>query len=401
MTTLLPVTAIFYGVVLLFSLPIDPPESFKAGKEISIDQPIDDDLYLAGSEIYVNAPVNGDLVLAGGEIIVRDSVAQDLVVAGGDITINGAVGDDIRVAGADITLGVDVQDDVIVFAGNLNTTSTSTIRGDLIVFGGEVYLNGTLDGELKVFGGEITLNGLVNGNVSLRGGKVTFEGAVKGSTTIAADEIEIGPRAKFSGDVAYWQKDGEMDFGTSLSGVTATLNPGLKPAKEVKWWYFGFAAAIFWLLYVVGAFLMILVLNALFGKYFQLAVTYLREALVKSFGYGMLYILGAPVVIALMLIIVVGIPIGLFLLFGYLFSIWFGTAIASLALTYYLHQFYFPQWNKVLIVWMALVAFVILKVISLIPILGTVFIVLLVASVYGGLMQLIIRVNRPSPAPQL
>ena len=401
MTILFPANAILCGLQFLFVLPNDPTERFKADEEIAIDEPVNDDLYLAGSEIYVSAPVRGDLVLAGSEIMVRDSVTQDLVIAGGDIMIRGTVGDDVRAAGADITLDADIHDDVIIFAGNFSTTNVSTIRGNLIVFGGEVYHNGTLEGELKVFGGEITLGGSINGDISLKGGKVIFEGEVQGNSTISADKIEIGPVAKFYGDVDYWHKGGEIDFGAALEGGTASVDPDLKPTREAKWWYFGFAAIIFWILYIIGAFLLILVLNALFGKYFQLAVTYLRDELVKSFGFGILYIVGTPILIALLLIIVVGIPIALFLLFGYLFSIWFATIIASLTLTYYLHQFYFPQWKNGLIILMALVIFVILKIISIIPILGAAFIVLLVATVFGGLTQLIIRLNKPAPATQL
>lgn len=56
------------------------------GSNVTINQPVYDDLYIAGGNITINAPVYGDLIIAGGTIIINDSVKNDILLVGGTVT---------------------------------------------------------------------------------------------------------------------------------------------------------------------------------------------------------------------------------------------------------------------------------------------------------------------------
>ena len=64
----------------------------EAGKNVTIDKPVYEDVYVTGGEVIINAPVYGDLVVAGGTVVINDSVYNDILAAGGTITFNGCRG---------------------------------------------------------------------------------------------------------------------------------------------------------------------------------------------------------------------------------------------------------------------------------------------------------------------
>ena len=98
---------IAFGLLLLVSLLLAGPvlaAEFETGDVITIDEDVDDDLYVAGSEITVNATIHGDLIAVGGEITINGTVEGDFWAAAGRIRIYGTVTDDVRMAGSDLIL---------------------------------------------------------------------------------------------------------------------------------------------------------------------------------------------------------------------------------------------------------------------------------------------------------
>jgi hypothetical protein len=74
------------------------------GEQVTIDHPVNGDVYVAGQNVMINARVRGDLVVAGGTVTINDTVTMDVLVGGGTVTINGHVGDDVRCAGGNIVV---------------------------------------------------------------------------------------------------------------------------------------------------------------------------------------------------------------------------------------------------------------------------------------------------------
>ena len=78
---------------IIFSLFIGIQSSWaaitNAGDQVTIDNPLDEDLYLAGDIIRISAIIKGDILAAGSEVYISDSVYGDAILAGGEIYISG------------------------------------------------------------------------------------------------------------------------------------------------------------------------------------------------------------------------------------------------------------------------------------------------------------------------
>lgn len=341
----------------------------KTGKEIVIDNVQPDDVYLAGEEIKVNAAVKGDLVIAGGTLMVNDSIHGDLTGAGGDLSIEGHIADDVRVAGGKITIDSEIGDDLVVFGGEVVITENARINGKLICFAGDVTINGEVIEKLDVRGGEVSING-----------------TIRGPSKVMGEDITIGSNAKFYKDIEYWNSDGNLDFKNSLVNAKAQFNEDLGKGKsQLSLRTFGTKSLKLWLYYVLSAFLVILVLHALFRNAFSSAIEVIENNWLKSFGFGLIYLIGIPLLIILALLMIIGIPLGLFATVVFLFSLLFGHLVAALLVAYYLRNRNEKDWGFWSITFLALLCAIILRILTMIPFAGILISVVILSITYGAL----------------
>ncbi|MCK0145388.1 hypothetical protein MWU78_07030 [Arenibacter sp. F26102] len=363
---------------------------YTADKNIDVQMPKEDDLYLAGETVTVDAIVNGDVVAAGGKIIIQDSIRQDLIVAGGEIVVKGYVADDIRAAGGRLTIDGEVGDDVIIAGGEVVITENAVIHGNLVNFSGNIEMKGEVLGTLKSHSGNFVLKGRVGQEANIFGEDILIDGEILGISKIAAESVNIGSNAKFFNNVEYWSRDGIVEFNNSLIQAKAVYNDELMEGLDnFSWKGTGFLVAIFFIIYVLSAFVILLLLNWAFGKLFLKASQHFRKDLLKGTGYGLIYLFGMPLIILFTFLLIIGIPISLFLLSVYGFSILFGHLVASLLITHYLDKN--RQWKFWQIVFISLGIGILLRLITLIPFLGTLVSILVIALSYGVLLLVFIQ----------
>ena len=344
-------------------------------KEILIDNVQPDDTYIAGEMIRVNAAVKGDLVIAGGNLIVNDSIHGDLTGAGGDLSIEGYIADDVRVAGGKIRVDSEIGDDLVVFGGEVVITENARINGKLICFAGDVTINGEVIEELVVRGGEVSING-----------------TIQGPSKIVGEDISIGSNAQFYKDIEYYNSDGELDFKNSLVNAKAQFNEDLSEEKsQLSLTTFGTNSFKLWGYYVLSAFLVILVLHALFRNAFSNAVEGLEKSLLKSFGFGLIYLFGIPLLILLAFLLIIGIPLGLFATVVFLFSLLFGHLIAALLLVYYFKHKNEKDWGFWSITFLALGCAILLRLLTIIPFAGILLSAVILSITYGALTLKVIQ----------
>ncbi|MHC1594307.1 MAG: hypothetical protein ACXQT2_03265 [Methanotrichaceae archaeon] len=116
---------------------------------VSVDEPIEDDLFITGQSININAPVDS-AVIAGGDIDINAPVKGDLFVIGGQVNVNSDVGGKIVAAGGTINIRDNVARNVVVAGGRVRIRSTSEIGRDVLILGGNVYNAGNINGTLTV-----------------------------------------------------------------------------------------------------------------------------------------------------------------------------------------------------------------------------------------------------------
>jgi hypothetical protein len=92
-------------------------------------------------------------------------VKGDVLVTGGRVSINGAVTGDVRTAGGQVTINGDVTEDVLAAAGQV--TINGRVGQDLIVGTGQLILNGTVAGSAVGGVGAYTKTGTISGTDSI------------------------------------------------------------------------------------------------------------------------------------------------------------------------------------------------------------------------------------------
>jgi hypothetical protein len=120
-----------------------------SGGVVSIDTPVDDDIFAAGSMVNINAPVNS-AVVAGGTINVNAPVKGDLIAGGGQINLNSDVGGKVVAGGGTLNLAGAVGTNLVAAGGQINVLSGTDVGKDAYLAGGAVVNSGEINGTLSV-----------------------------------------------------------------------------------------------------------------------------------------------------------------------------------------------------------------------------------------------------------
>lgn len=360
--------------VLLYSLffcSISSFSQFVAGEEVRFSEPYSDDIYVAGGEVVIDAVISGDCLAAGGKIAINDSIAADLIVSGGEIMVNGIVGDDIRAAGGSIVINGEVMDDLIVFGGEIELGPAAVIHGNVVSYGGELEVEGVVFGSVKASGGEITIGGMVHGPASL-----------------SAETMIIEDGAEFLSTVSYWEKDGEVDFGDSVKNGEAKYDLSLTmegSGLSDEGFLIGLSVFLIFV-YILGGLIILLLMEWAFSSRFTAAAYELNRSWVNSLGFGLIYVIGFPILIVICFALVIGIPIGIFAAVLYLYSLLFGNFVAALLFTHFWKKRQGKTWSVPITALIAFLVSLALQALTSIPLLGPLFSFALLCLTYGAII---------------
>jgi hypothetical protein len=125
---------------------------------VTINTPINDDIFLAGGSLIVNAPVSS-VTAIGSNININAPVAGDVYAVGGDIAINSRIGGKVVLAGGNINLGGNVGTNALLAGGQVNILPDTTVGRDVLIGGGNVNNAGTISGNLTVRAGSFQNHG--------------------------------------------------------------------------------------------------------------------------------------------------------------------------------------------------------------------------------------------------
>ncbi|QFR39149.1 hypothetical protein A9Q91_02850 [Candidatus Gracilibacteria bacterium 28_42_T64] len=284
------------------------------GEDVSIEQEVNDDLYIAGGRVEIKNIIHGDLIIAGGEIEIDSEVSEDVIMAGGDIFISANIGDDLRVVGGSVVIDSVIEGDVIVGAGDLKIKKGAIIRGDLAVGAGRVIIDGEVFGKTKISADEFILNGKIHGDVDL---------FVEKFKNTSGSGIMLG-------NVLYKTSEKNILIEESTQGTA--IYTEAKFQKHVKEKAKGFLGK-FIIIKIIGIFVFSTFLYFFLEKVYLKTADKLYKQTGKAFLYGLLTIILTPIIAILLFISVVGIPIGAILLVWYILLLLFLDIINATVLT--------------------------------------------------------------------
>jgi hypothetical protein len=186
-------------------------------------------------------------------------------------------------------------DDRVVLTGPL-TIGPGEVAHDVVVIDGDVRVSGRVSGDLVVIRGKLNLAGTVRGDV------VTI-----------TDRASLGPTARVSGDVRYAEDKPLVSPRAQVGGDVERVNVD-KIAGPA-----GVAAGIgFWLAISVSALLLGLLALWLAPRAALAASEVAETRAGRSVAWGVALFLGIPIVAVILLVTLVGLPLGLLLLLALL-----------------------------------------------------------------------------------
>lgn len=251
---------------------------------------VSDDLYIAGSSVSVTGTIIGDLFSAGQSVLISNQVSQDLFSAGNNVVITANVGDNVKIVGNTVFIQGNVGGDAMI-GGNQITISGGQVGGDLLLGGNSINVEASVRGKARIAGALVYINSTVTGDI-----------------IVDATQLKLGPKAVISGNLTY-RSPNEMskDSEAKILGIVSYESKAVRnESRPIK------AFISFWLVMKV---LMMLILVFLMGTMFRRYSVEAAETAFKSpwaaLGKGFVTVIILPVISILLLVTVVGIPLGI------------------------------------------------------------------------------------------
>jgi hypothetical protein len=183
----------------------------------------------------------------------------------------------------------------------LPASAFAASSNDRIVVVGDVLVDrGVTAGDVVVADGDVTVRGTVD-DVVVADGDVTIRGHVTGDVVTLAGTAILGRRAHVDGDIAYGDKKPKVAPGARVDGKVKKIDAG----------HIGIGVAIgVWVAVTVSTLVLGLLLLLLFPKAADALSRTFRARKGMTALAGVLALLLLPVIGVVLLITVVGIPLG-------------------------------------------------------------------------------------------
>jgi len=188
------------------------------------------------------------------------------------------------------------NDDQIVITGDVEVPRGET-AGDIVIVDGSVRIDGRVTGDVIAFSAPVRINGSVEGDV------VGF-----------AERVFIGPGGRVSGDLSYGDKGPVITGPGAVGGKTEKLDVDelISPLGMFAAWI------ALWLAMSISSLLLGLALLWLAPRSLEAALEIARTATGPAIGIGLAVFFGLPAVAVLLMITVLGLPLGIALLLALL-----------------------------------------------------------------------------------
>ena len=285
-------------------------------ESISADTVINDDVIISGNNVMIRGTVLGDVIATGGQVEITGNVTGDLMIGAGRVIIDGVVGDDLRVGAGELIINGHVGDDLIVFAGSIIISDDAKIGGD-IAFGS----------------GQMDLKGMVQGNVSGGAGDFTLAGQVGGDVDLEVENLNILQTARINGNLKYSSPE-EVSIASGIVGESIEFIKEERKGVETV----AGSSVIGWLIRYLFLLVLGLVALALMPNRTVAIARAIPENPLKNLVFGLVLLVAGFLVSILLLVTVIGIPLGIILLFEtflvmyaarLFFGLWLGRLIFS------------------------------------------------------------------------
>lgn len=342
------------SILLLGSLPVPASAAtFYAKKPRIVVLPADtirDDIYIAGKEAAIDGVVTHDVCIACRSYKISGEIQGSLNSGSQNADIRGIIGNSARIFASQLTVDGQIKNDLLAFASEIQLNRTSIITNSAFLFGGRVSTSGEIGGKLTVRASDALISGKIGGDVDIK-----------------ADRITIVAPTEIAGKLRYRSKEEiKIDSGVVITGGVEKVNltPEELAAEKESGINWPFRIGLFLCSLVTG-----LILSVLINRHTRTAEGFVVSKPLICIGIGFIGACVAPIAIFILLITIVGIPIGIMLLFA--LTIFFYTAKIYIAIAAgRMVVKLLGRGKEIKIGWALLIGLVILTILFAIPYLG-------------------------------
>jgi len=317
------------GIVLAFMILISLPVSAAAAQNtddtfiIQKDEMVNRDVFAGAGYIKNFGTINGDIFAATGDFENMGKVTGDIILGAGNSQIGGQVDGNLRIGAGKVVINGEVGRNVTALCSDLQLEKNAAVNGNMNALAGNLIVNGFVGGDLRSGADNIQINGVIKGDVEVETSKLQFgpDAKIHGNLTyISSDQIAI-PEGIVMGEVT--QK--EPTTNINLEQNRKKIEKSFKIIHVVR-------RAVSLLSYLIIGTILALV----FTSFMKKTSGMLEEKPWHSLGIGLVGLIVIPIAALLMIITVIGIPLGIisFMLYGILLylaklpcALWIGNKI--------------------------------------------------------------------------
>jgi hypothetical protein len=252
--------------------------------------------------------------LADADVAVADVAVAPYTEIGGNVRITQPVAGPVRVVGGDVTIDAPVNGSVKIVGGSVELRPAAAVSGDVSIAGGDVGVKGAIKGRLKVAGGHVRIDAPVGGNVSVGGGLLELgpNTRIEGRLRFVGGELRRDPAAQVIGGIEREEHARGQVFGYHEENAVQHFLHG---------WFWSAGLVVF-----AG------LLAAVFPGESQRMALELRARPWITPLVGLLALTAIPVAAVLVMVTIIGIPIGLAVLLGYFVLLLIGYVWAAVVI---------------------------------------------------------------------
>lgn len=295
----------FTGIMLLVSLLMlfvsSPAMAFdvREGDSVTIasGEVVNDDLYFAGGDIVIDGTVNGDIFAVGRSITINGKVNGGVSFGGQTATINGEIANGLRFGGQSVIVNGRIGRDLVVGSSQLLVSSTGQIDGDLVFGTATAEVTGSIGDSILGASSDVTLANNIGGDI-----------------TLSVERLTITSGADIQGNVKYTSpNEAKIQSGAIIMGNISHLLPE-RPDKAdmAKGIMAGIAGTIVW---KILSYLMIFIIGIILILIAQKRMVLVQKAIQRSpwhtLGWGALILIATPIAAIIVMITVIGLPLGI------------------------------------------------------------------------------------------
>ena len=367
------IAILLFSLALLFSAKPTYAVQFKNGTDVTFTkgQKIDETLFVSGTNVNFDGVLNGDLYCAGQNISITGSIKGDVICAGQSIKITGTVDGNVRVAGQSIDIDGTVTKNVSTLSQKLSLNSKSNVKGD-IFFGGQM----------------VDLSGIAGRDVAGASQNIVINGSLTRNAVVTASTMQVTDTAKLGGSLDYFVDQAEPASQISINSksvkgevrkheIIAPEKPKVEAVQQKIKAATPGMMVLGKIMGIISYTLLALILLYFNRQHTEKVIDNIKQRPVVSGLIGLVVLCVAPIALLILCITVVGLPIALVLLLVHIATLFVSSLYATLLIGNLIIQK--VGQNKVSSPYLAaFVGCLVVGLISLLPVLGWIFMFALV-----------------------